>query len=208
MFAKILFSLTFIVVFFGVFTNSYAEKIAKSTPEIEILDDAIMEKLAQSEATSEEQQLLNSLAGKWYYELSYWNKNDAEAQISTGTAKNEIILGGKYLLSKTNLILNLDGENIPYESWEMIGYDKSKRIFTSVRADSLHDGFVTGAGVYDEKLNVIEEKGVFKDLLDAKERSYRSVLHFEEGRTYKRTFFIAGKSGKEFKAIEINFERR
>lgn len=185
-----------------------AEEKAAVSASIEMLDDATMEKLAASGELSDQQQLLASLTGTWYYELKYWTNEGTAPQISTGTATNEMILGKKYLLSKTSVILNIGGQNIPYESWETIGYDKDKKAFASVKADSMHDGFITGSGQYDEKLNAIEEKGIFKDPLDAKARSYRSILQWNDDGTYKRTFFTTGKSGKEFQVIEINFERR
>ncbi len=188
--------------------ESRAEEKTASTPHIEMLDDSIIDKLLPSSELSDQHQLLLPLTGTWYYVLKYWAKEGVEPQISTGTATNEMILGGKYLLSKTSLILNIGGQNIPYESWEILGYDKNKKAFTSVKADSMHDGVVTGIGMYDEKLKKIEEKGIFKNPLDAKEHSYRSVLHFVDDGAYKRTFFITGKSGKEFHAVEINFERR
>ncbi len=188
--------------------ESHAEEKAAAMPHIEMLDDVTIKKLTTSGALSEQHQLLLPLAGTWYYELKYWTKEGAEPQVSTGTAKNEMILNGRYLLSKTSLILNIGGQSIPYESWEMLGYDKSKKAFTSVRTDSMHDGLVTGSGLYDEKLNKIEEKGNFKNPLDEKTRSYRSVLEWIDDETYKRTFFITGESGNEYQVIEIIYERR
>ncbi len=192
----------------GISTESHAEEKTATIPHIEMLDDATIEKLTTSGALSEQHQLLVPLAGVWYYELKYWTKEGEDPQISTGIATNEMILGGKYLLSKTSLILNIGGQNIPYEGWEMLGYDKNKKAFAFVRADSMHDGIITGSGLYDEKLNTIEEKGMFKNPLDAKERVYRSILQFSDDGTYKRTFFITGKSGKEFQVLEVTFERR
>lgn len=192
----------------GISSEAHAEKKAAPTPQIEMLDDATIEKLAPLGELSEHHQLLAPLAGTWYYEMRYWSKEGAEPQISTGTATNKIILGGKYLLSKTSLILNAGGQNIPYEGLGMLGYDTNKKAFTSVWADSMHTGIITGSGHYDEKLNAIEEKGMFKNPLDAKERPYRSILQFADNGTYKRTFYTVGKSGKEFKIVEVTFERR
>ncbi len=186
----------------------YAESLENKAAEIEMLDDVTIAKLLPSGDLSDQQQLLTSLAGTWYYELKYWAKEGGEPQISSGTAKNESILGGKYLISKSSLILNIGGQNIPYESWEMLGYDVNKKAFTSVRADSMHDGFVTGSGLYNERLNAIQEKGIFKSPLDAKERSYRSVLYFTNEGAYKKEYFIIKELKREFKAVEINFERR
>jgi hypothetical protein len=192
----------------GISSEARAEKKAAPAPQIEMLDDATVEKLAALGGLSEQHQLLATLIGTWYYEMRYWPKEGAEPQTSTGTATNEIILGGKYLLTKTSLILNIGGQNIPYEGCEMLGYDTEKKAFTSVWADSMHTGIIAGSGLYNGKLNAIEEKGVFKNPMDAKERPYRSLLYFADNGTYKRTFFTTGKSGKEFKIVEVTFERR
>ena len=186
----------------------YAEEKAATPPQIEMLDDSVLEKLVKASEISEQDQLLAPLEGTWYYEIKYWTKDGAEPQISSGTAKSELILNGKYLHTQTNLILNIGGQNIPYGGWGLLGYDAAKKSYSSIWADNLHTGFITGSGLYNEKLNAIEEKGGFKNPLDAKERSYRSVLQFIDGETYTQTFFVTEKSKKEFKALEITFERR
>lgn len=186
----------------------YAEEKTSTTPQIEMLSDAVMDKLEKASETPEQSQLLLPLAGSWYYELKYWTKAGAEPQVSTGIATNEMILGGRYLQTKTNLILNIGGQNIPYEGWGILGYDVAKKSYTSVWADTMHTGTITGSGKYNEKLKTIEQKGFFTHPLVAKEQAYRSDLQFTDDGAHKRTFFMTGTSGKEFKVMEITFEKR
>ena len=192
----------------GNVSQSFAEERITTPPQIDLIDDAIMEKLLQASEASEQSQLLIPLEGTWYYEFKYWVRDDAEPQISSGTATSEMILNGKYLLTKTNLILNIGGQNIPYGGWGLLGYDELKKSYVSVWADNLHAGFITGSGHYDEKQNAIEQKGSLKNPLDTKDRSYRSVIQFIDSENYTQTFFIIGNSRKEFRTIEVNFERK
>lgn len=181
---------------------------APKSPEVRILDDAVIGTLTKSAEPAVPQQLLPGLEGRWYYDLKYWDKDGAEPQTSSGIMVNQMVLGGLFLQSETTLILNISGQNIPYAGRGMLGYDAAKKAYTSVWADNMHAGIITGTGTYDDKLNAIEEKGVFTNPLIGKERAYRSVLQLSDERTYKRTLFIAGDSGKEFKVIEMTFERR
>ena len=193
----------------GISSFGHAEDKSKATTaKIEMLDDEVMEKLTKAAEPTEQHQLLSALAGRWYYEVRYWTKEGADPQISTGITTNEMILGGRYLLTKTSLILNVGGQNIPYEGHGMLGYNPVENTFTSVWADSMHTGFVTSNGQYNEKSKTIEEKGSFTHPLMAGRQAYRSTLQFTDDGTYKRTFFITGKSGREFKAVEITYERR
>lgn len=193
----------------GISSRGYAEEKLKAAPmRVEMLDDAVMEKLEKAAESSQQHQLLSTLEGTWYYEVLYWAKEGADPQTSSGTFRNEMILNGRFLHGKTSLILNVGGQNIPYEGWGMLGYDAAEKAFTSVWADSMHTGIITGSGQYNEKLKTIEEKGFFTHPLIAGKLAYRSDLQFIDDQTYKRTFFITGKSGKEFKVLEINFEKR
>lgn len=184
------------------------EKTPVKTPHVEMLDEAVIGTLEKSTAPTDQHQLLSGLEGNWYYDLKYWGKDGADPQTSSGTMVNKMAVGGLFLQSETTLILNIGGQNISYKGLGMLGYDTAKKAYTSVWSDSMHSGIVTGSGAYDETLNTIEVKGVFNNPLIGKERNYRSVLRFPEDGIYTQSIFIAGDSGKEFKAVEMTFERR
>ena len=184
------------------------EKPAAAPLKVDMLDDAAISKIEKSSEPSSQHQLLSTLKGSWYYEIQYWSKGGADPQVSTGTVKNDMVLGGRFLLSKTSLILNVGGQNIPYEAWSLLGYDTASQAFTSVWADTMHTNLATGSGTFNESSNTIEEKGSFTNPLTGKKLNYRSELQFIDGGAHKRTFFIPNAAGKEFKVIEITFERR
>jgi len=184
-----------------------AEKAKEPPTRFEKLDEATMEKMAKLGAAHEENRILASLIGTWDFDLKFWSSKDAEPQLSTGTVTNEMVLGNRFLSGKMMVVLNIGGENVPYEGWSLEGYDTFKKAYTSVMVDKVHTGITTGTGQYDEKSKTLEQKGSFTHPLLDKERKYRSVLEFTEGNAYKRTVYIADKSGKEFKLLEIDYRR-
>ena len=201
-------SLTLFFLTISFISNAYAEEKHVSAPRIEMLDDATMDKLVKLPEPSAPHQMLSSLIGTWYYTIKYWTKEGADAQISTGLITNEMILDGRFLSSKTSLLLNIGGQYIPYEGWGILGFDTIKNIYTSVWVDTMRTGMMTGTGKYNEQLKAIEEKGFFTHPLIKKEQAYRSELQFTSDDIHKRTVFITDKSGKEFKVLEIEFSRQ
>jgi hypothetical protein len=177
-------------------------------PRVEKLDDTSMKKLRQLVEPTAQHQMLSSLAGTWNYTAAFKPSEDADPQTSAGAMTNEMVVGGRFLSSKTSLILNVGEQNIPYEGWGLLGYDSANGVFTSVWADTLHSNVIEGAGKYNEKQKTIEEKGRFTLPLSGKEQAYRAELQWEGDDAYRRTIYITGASGREFKLVDIEFKRR
>lgn len=191
----------------GLPSSGHTEQKPRATPQIKLLDDVTVEKLTKAQEPAEQHRMLSALSGTWYYNLQYWTDENAEAQASSGLMTNEMVLGGRFLSSKTVLILNVGGQNIPYEGWGLLGYDTAKKVFTSVWADRGQVGMITATGKYNAETKTIEEKGSFTHPLIEKERDYRSVFEFTDENKHKRTVFISDASGKEFKALEAVFSK-
>lgn len=177
-------------------------------PRVEKLDDTSVKKLRQLAEPTAQHQMLSSLAGTWNYIAAFKPSEDADPQTSAGAMTNEMVVGGRFLSSKTSLILNVGEQNIPYEGWGLLGYDSANGVFTSVWADTMHSNVIEGAGKYNEKQKTIEEKGRFTLPLSGKEQAYRAELQWEGDDAYRRTIYITGASGREFKLVDIEFKRR
>ena len=186
----------------------FAAESERQIPHISLLNKSTMEDLTRFGAPSEQHRILSSLIGNWDYDLKYWQKKDAEPQISSGSASNEMVMGGRFLSSKANASLNIGGQAIPYEAWHLLGYDTIKKSYTSILIDTMHTGITTSVGQYNEKLKRLEEKGTFTHPLLDKERTYRSELTLEGSDAYKQTIFIFDNVGKEYKVVELSFRRK
>ncbi|MCB1784522.1 MAG: DUF1579 family protein [Alphaproteobacteria bacterium] len=185
------------------FTKSQGSK-----SHIEMLDEATVKKLHKDGAASERNFVLMPMLGRWEFDLKFWSQKDASPQLSTGYVVNTMILDNRFMSSEMNVILNIGGQNIPYEGQGYIGFDTVKKTFTSVWLDTTSTGIRSGTGKYDEKTNILEEKGRFTFPLLEGERVYRSELDLTGSETFKMTIYIADKAGKEYKAIEIDFHRK
>lgn len=189
-------------------STSYAEKKAEDPPSHKLLDTATKDKLLILNEAPEEMQKLSGLVGIWNFDLNYWDEKDSEPQLSNGTTTNEFVFNNKVLSSKTSAILNVNGENLPYENWTIFGYDAKKKIFTSSFLDSFHPILMNGTAEHNEKSELFEEKGSFINPATGKEQAYRGELKFLGDEGYRRSFFIKNAKDQEFKVLEITYYRQ
>lgn len=151
--------------------------------------------------------ILAPLAGEWNYVATFWATPDGEGTRSDGTTTNEMVLNDRYLASNVVGILNIDGKAAPIKGQGMIGYDSTKKVFTSVWADTLSPGMMLGKGSYDAKTKSIKETGQFINPLTGAQENFSSQLDFTGPDTYKKTLYVVGKSGKQTKLMEIEYTR-
>ena len=152
-------------------------------------------------------EVLSSLVGEWNYTATFWTKPDAEGMRSDGTTTNEMVLNDRFLASNVVGAFNIDGKATPIKGQGMIGYDSTKKAFTSVWADTLSPGMMIGKGIYDAKTKSIKETGQFINPLTGAQEGYSSELIFIDSKTYKKTLFTSGKTGKYTKLMEIEYSK-
>ena len=68
--------------------------------------------------------MLEAQNGEWDAEVSMWMQPGAPPTKSTAMAKNEMVMGGRYQMSKT--IGTMMG--MPFEGMSLLGYDNMKKI--------------------------------------------------------------------------------
>lgn len=190
----------------GFVTVSYAQKTAPS-PAIEMIDDTVISKLAKAEEPLEQHDMLRPLTGTWNYTLKYYAEEGADPQISSGTMINDMVLGNRFLSSKTVIVINAGGQTIPYEGWGILGYDSTAKAFTSIWVDTMHTAIINGVGKYSDESRTITQRGKFTHPLLGKEQSYRSEIQFIDDNAYRQSIFITDKSGQEFEIIHLEFNR-
>jgi hypothetical protein len=141
--------------------------------------------------------------GEWNEEITMWMDPAAPASKYTAIAKNEMIMGGRYQLSKTK------GEmmGIPFEGMSLVGYDNAKKIFTSVWIDNFGTGITTMEGPWDETTKSITFTGKMVDPATGKEAWVKQVIKFIDNDTQQMEMFDK-KNGTETKTMEIKFTRK
>ena len=141
--------------------------------------------------------------GEWNEEITMWMDPAAAPAKTTGTAKNEMIMGGRYQLSKTTGIMM----GMPFEGMSLLGYDNAKKIFTSTWVDNFGTGTTTMEGTWDEQAKAITLTGKSVDPMTGKDLMIKEVMKFINNDTQTLEMYD-NKNGTETKTMEIKFTRK
>ena len=168
------------------------------------MDPAVMEKMKTLTSPSEAHKALEAFVGNWKYTGKFWMTPDAPAQEMTGTAKHEMIFGGRFL--KQEIEGPWMGQT--FNGIGYTGYDNIKKEYESVWIDSVGTGIMTVAGQYDAAASSLNQSGANSCPLTGeaarKGRSEWKTLDSDHS-TYSS--YIAGPDGKEFKSMELEYTR-
>ncbi len=177
-------------------TTGYAEEAP--------MDPAMMEKMKVLMAPGEAHEALKAFEGSWTYAGTFWMTPDAPGQAMTGTTKNEMIFGGRFL--KQEIEGPWMGET--FQGLGYTGYDNIKKTYQTVWIDSMATGMMTSSGDYNADTRTLSQSGTNSCPLtgetDRKGRSEWSVMDADHN-IY--TSYAYGPDGKEFKSMEITYTR-
>ncbi len=141
--------------------------------------------------------------GEWNEEITMWMDPSAPPTKTTATSKNEMILGGRYQLSK--ITGNMMG--MPFEGMSLIGYDNAKKTITSSWIDNFGTGIMTLEGTWDEPTKTITLKGKTVDPMTGKDVWVRQVMKFIDNDTQVMEMYD-NKNGTETKTMELKSTRK
>ncbi len=140
--------------------------------------------------------------GKWKEQVTMWMQPGAPPTTNMATAVNEMIMGGRYLQSKTTG----DMHGMPFEGLSLLGYDNIKKVFTSTWIDNFGTGTMTLEGTWNASNKTINFNGKMMDPMSGKENSVKETLQLTDDNSEKFQMFIESPKG-EFKMMEINYTR-
>lgn len=140
--------------------------------------------------------------GNWKGDITMWMAPGAEPIKSTGAAKNEMIMGGRYLQS-----LNTGNfMGMPFEGNSLTAYDNAKKVFINTWIDNMGTGIMIAEGKWNPAKNAIEFSGKQTDPLTGKEMKFRETLTFNaDGSQLLEMWMETG--GKEFKSMEVKYTK-
>jgi len=141
--------------------------------------------------------------GEWNEEITMWMDSAQPPMKTTAVAKNEMIMGGRYQISKTTGSMM----GMPFEGMSLMGYDNAKKIFTSTWVDNFGTGTITSEGTWDEQAKTINLKGKAMEPMSGKEITMRQVIKFIDNDTQQIEMFD-DRTGKETKSMEIKLTRK
>jgi hypothetical protein len=147
-------------------------------------------------------EMIAKSVGDWKTINRYWMDPSGDPMVTEGTAKTEMIMGGRYQTTKTSGTVM----GMPMEGMSLIGYDNSTREFTEIWIDNLGTGTSVAKGTYDENTNSINMDGTMVDPMTKSEMKFKQVLKFLDD-NHQIIEMYMDNNGQEVKSMEIEFIR-
>jgi hypothetical protein len=147
--------------------------------------------------------ILADHAGEWKTITTFWMNPAAPPQKYEGNAKNEMIMGGRYLKS----YFSGDMMGMPFEGMSLEGYDNAKKEYTSVWVDNFGTGTSISTGKYNEETKSITYTGTVYDPISGKDVMIKEIIKtIDKDHHLMEMYSIV--DGKEVKTMEVAFERK
>jgi hypothetical protein len=91
---------------------------------------------------------LTKTAGMWQQQITHWMYPGAEPEMSTGTARLESILGGRFILERVNASA-MFGSDQKFEGLGIRGFDNATQKHVFAWVDNMGTTIMTGEGTPD-----------------------------------------------------------
>ena len=167
-------------------------------------DDPMMQVWMKYATPSEGHKIFESLAGRWKHTIRWWTAPNTDPEISEGTNTNTLILGGRYLEQEaqgTAMGQSFEGRGIS-------GFDNLTHEYQSVWIDNMGTGMMNSVGKYDAPTKTLTEQGTMDDCVTGDSKSpFRSVMKWADDKHYTYEMYTRAPDGKEFRSMEILYER-
>ena len=168
----------------------------------------IQRRMAAAAQPGEEHALMATLVGEWHQVLRLTPAPGADVMTMEGTATSEMILGGRFL--KTESDLHLPGKE--GGSLSILGFDRRSDEFNTIGMDTEGTYWVTAKGTYDEETRTITMSGEDYDPIFGHLQEYDFKTRFVDEDTYVMEIWfkdaVHTRGGPPFMMIEITSTRR
>ncbi len=150
-----------------------------------------------------EHESLAKMNGDWTYTSKMWMDPAAEPQTYSGTAKCEMVLGGRYQrMTVAGKIMGMDfsGESIT-------AYDNGKKKYYSTWIDNFGTGVMLMEGTYNEATKTTTFSGKGYDPMSGGDMEMKQTIKYIDDNNYMMEMFNV-VNGKEFKNMEMKYTRK
>ncbi|HEY3249838.1 MAG TPA: DUF1579 domain-containing protein [Ignavibacteria bacterium] len=167
-------------------------------------NDEQMKKWQEYMTPGDLHKMLANGTGTWKASVVFWMAPGGEPTKSEGTAVGEMILGGRYLISKYSG--NMMG--MPFEGMAIEGYDNGTKMFNSTWIDNMGTGIMYMTGKYDEASKQITYTGRMFDPMKNNFCDMREIVTYNSDGSTKMEMYGPDENGKEFKTMEIVYTKQ
>jgi len=145
--------------------------------------------------------MLATRVGTSKAEVKMWMDPSQPPSTSEATTVTEAMLGGRYFKSThTGTMMDM-----PFEGYEISGYDNVKKEFFNVWMDNMGTGIMVSTGTYDEATQTLTFTGQMTEPMGT-EMSVREVVKATDNDHSTFEMYV-DMGGKEMKNMEINYTR-
>jgi len=166
-------------------------------------NDEQMKKWQEYMTPGDMHKMLSHGTGTWKAQTTFWMAPGTEPSKSDATAVGEMILGGRYLMSKyTGNVMGM-----PFEGMAIEGYDNAAKTFNSTWIDNMGTGIMYMTGTYDASTKQVSYTGKMIDPISGKLCDIRQIVTYNSDGSTKMEMYGPDESGKEFKTMEVMFTK-
>lgn len=165
------------------------------------MDPEMMKAWQESMTPGPMHELLARSVGEWKAEVTMWMDPNQPPTTSEATTVCESILGGRYFKSThTGIMMGM-----PFEGYEISGYDNVKKKFFNVWLDNMGTGIMLSEGLYDEASKTFTYSGTMTEPMGNDMMVHEVIKVIDNDNTIFEMYMDEG--GKEMKTMEIKYTR-
>ena len=164
----------------------------------------MMQKMKEFATPGEQHKMLASYAGDWTYTSKLWQTPKAKPLESSGTAKFDMILDGRWLRHE----FKGEAMGTPFTGLGFIGYNNGTKEFESIFMDTMGTGSMRASGSYDKSKKTLTETGQYYCPIKKGPRDYKGVWTFKDKNSMIYAMYGEGMNGEpEYKHMEVTYKR-
>ncbi|MGK9369171.1 DUF1579 domain-containing protein [Melioribacter sp. Ez-97] len=165
-------------------------------------DPAAMEAWMKYMTPGPMHEMLSKMAGDWKTVMTMKGQGGQEMK-SEGTAKFEMIMGGRYLKST----FKSDMMGMPMEGMGIDAYDNAKKEFVSVWIDNMGTGVTVLKGNLDQDTKTLTYYGTTVDPASGEDSKIKSVTKIIDENNHKFEMYSVMPDGSEVLMFEMDYTR-
>ena len=170
-----------------------------------------MKQMMEMAKLNENHKLLATTAGTWSYTVKMYMDPSGKPTESTGTAKREAIMDGRYVSGDYTGKFKMPGadgkmQEMNFHGMSMDGYDNVKKKFVSGWVDNMGTGIMTMDGTYDAATKTFTYTGEFEMMPGTKEK-VRQLIKMTDA-THMTMEYYEDRGQGETKTMEIDYTKK
>jgi Protein of unknown function (DUF1579) len=173
-------------------------------PQMSPQQKAEMDAMMKAMTPGEQHKLLNNMVGTWDAKVTTWMQPGAPPMVSTGTATNSWILGGREIEERFN------GEfmGAPFTGIGYTGYDNVKKTYWGTWMDSMSTGVMTSTGSTSDNGKTWMFHATMPDPMTGKDSPVDEKVTVADADHHSMEMWAPGPDGKMYRMMLIEYSRK